>query len=297
MTDQPSFHSGFVAIIGLPNVGKSTLLNQILGQKIAITSAKPQTTRHRILGVHTTDRAQVIFFDTPGIHQAKDMLNRHLLQQALSTLSDVDLVLFMVESPRRSEDYRLIVETLQKQDRPIILALNKIDRIKKEELLPWMEEMGRELPLAALVPISALTGEGVPILLDEIQARLPQGPMYFPADTLTDQPERFIAAEMIREQVFRLTKQEIPYAAAVVVESFNEDRPDLVRIQATIYVERDSQKGIVIGKKGEMLKRIGTAARQDIERLTGARVFLELLVRVEKNWSRDPRALRRFGYE
>ncbi|MBW2062269.1 MAG: GTPase Era [Deltaproteobacteria bacterium] len=293
---ESTHYSGFVAIIGAPNVGKSTLLNRILRQKVAITSAKPQTTRHRILGVWTTPNSQVIFLDTPGIHQADNLLNQVLLRQALSTLSDADLILFMVEPDRRQKDHELVLKALKNQDRPIILAFNKIDLIKKKDLLPWMERYSRELPLAALVPISALTGEGLPVLLEEIVKQLPEGPEYYPPDTITDQPERFIAAEMIREQVFNLTRQEIPYSTAVTIEEFNEDRSDLVRIKAVIHVERNSQKGIIIGKKGEMLKRIGSAARQDIERLTGTRVFLELFVRVEKNWSQDRRAIRRLGY-
>jgi len=297
MMTSPEHRSGLVAIIGAPNVGKSTLLNRILGQKVAITSAKPQTTRHRILGVWTTPASQVIFFDTPGIHQASNLLNKVLLRQALSTLSDVDVILYMMEPGQRLEDQNLTLNSLKTQNRPVILAINKIDKIKKEDLLPLMDICSRTLTLAALVPISALTGEGVPKLLEEIVNQLPEGPQYYPPDTITDQPERFIASEMIREQVFNLTRQEIPYSTAVTVEEFNEARPDLVRIKAVIHVERQSQKGIIIGKKGEMLKRIGSAARKDIERLTGTRVFLELFVRVEKNWSRDPRAMRRFGYE
>ncbi|MBW1709155.1 MAG: GTPase Era [Deltaproteobacteria bacterium] len=297
MTTTTEHRSGLVAIIGAPNVGKSTLLNRILGQKVAITSAKPQTTRHRILGVWTTPASQVIFFDTPGIHQSGNLLNKVLLRQALATLSDVDLILFMVETGQRREDHELVLKVLKDQNRPIILAINKIDMIKKDKLLPSMAAYSRALPLAAQVPISALTGEGVPDLLKEITEQLPEGPQYYPPDTVTDQPERLIAAEMIREQIFNMARQEIPYSTAVTVEEFNEDRDNLIRIKAVIHVERKSQKGIVIGKKGEMLKRIGTAARKDIERLTGTRIFLELFVRIEKNWSRDPLAMRRFGYE
>ena len=294
--ERSGYRSGFVSIVGAPNVGKSTLLNRILGQKVAITSPKPQTTRHRILGIWTTPEAQVIFQDTPGIHQAESLFNQRMLQIALSSLSDADVILFLVEPGRRSADQELAMDSLRGQDRPVILVLNKIDTLPKESLLPWMDELSRELSPAALVPISALTGENLPNLLREIVARLPEGPQYYPPETMTDQPERVIAAEMIREQVFHQMRQEIPYATTVTVESFKEDRPDLIRIEATIHVERDSQKGILIGKKGESLKKIGTAARKDIERLTGTKVYLELFVRVEKNWSRDPRALRRFGY-
>jgi GTP-binding protein Era len=294
--ERNGYRSGFVSIVGAPNVGKSTLLNRILGQKVAITSPKPQTTRHRILGIWTTPEAQVIFQDTPGIHQAESLFNQRMLQIALSSLSDADVILFLVEPGRRSADQELAMDSLRGQDRPVILVLNKIDTLPKESLLPWMDELSRELSPAALVPISALTGENLSNLLREIVARLPEGPQYYPPETMTDQPERVIAAEMIREQVFHQMRQEIPYATTVTVESFKEDRPDLIRIEATIHVERDSQKGILIGKKGESLKKIGTAARKDIERLTGTKVYLELFVRVEKNWSRDPRALRRFGY-
>lgn len=291
-----SHRSGFVGIIGAPNVGKSTLLNRVLGQKIAITSDKPQTTRHRILGVWTSPQAQIIFQDTPGIHQARDLLNRQLVAQALGVLSDVDLVLFMVEPGRRPKDERLVIESLTGRKIPIILAINKIDLMKKDGLLPLMDEYSRRLQLAALVPVSALAGDNVDSLLKEIVANLPQGPQYYPPDTLTDQPERLIAAEMIREQVFRLTGQEIPYSTAVTVEEFKEDRADLIRVHAKIHVERDSQKKIVIGHKGSKIKEIGIAARKDIERMTGTKVFLKLFVHVQKNWSKDPRALRRFGY-
>jgi len=289
--------SGFVGIIGPPNVGKSTLLNRLLEQKIAITSDKPQTTRHRILGVWTGPDAQIVFFDTPGLHQGSGLLNRHLTARALSVLPDVDLILFMIEPGRPEDEARPVIEALREREKTVILVINKIDQVRKEDLLPLMDRFSRELPLAALVPISALKGENLKGLIEEIKAHLPPGPRYYPPDTVTDQPERFIAAEMIREEIFRLTGQEIPYSTAITVEAFKEDRPDLIKIQATIHVERPSQKGIIIGKQGQKIKQIGTAARKDIERLTGTKVFLQLFVRVQKNWSKDPRALRRFGYE
>jgi len=292
-----SHRSGFVAIIGAPNVGKSTLLNRILGQKVAITSPKPQTTRHRLLGVWTAPDGQVIFLDTPGIHDARDLLNRQLVKQALAALAEADLILFLIEPERRDADHRLVIEALRQHKQPALLAINKIDRVNKSVLLPIIDRYSRELPLAALVPVSALTGENVDRLLMEILANLPEGPQFYPPDLVTDQPERFIAAEMIREQVFNLTTREIPYSTAVTVEEFDESREDLVRITGYIHVERDSQKGIVIGRQGAMLKKIGSAAREDIERLLGVKVFLKLFVRVEKNWSKDPRALRRFGYD
>jgi GTP-binding protein Era len=288
--------SGFVGIFGAPNVGKSTLLNLVLGEKVAITSDKPQTTRHRILGVLTDPDYQVVLLDTPGIHQAKGLLHHELVNQALSALSEVDLILCLVEPGRREQDETLVIKALEKTNKPIILAINKIDRMHKPDLLPLIEYYHGLLPLAAVVPVSALTGDNVPALLEELVRHLPPGPQFYPPDTLTDQPERLIAAEMIREQVFRLTGQEIPYSTAVTVEEFIES-PKLIRILATIHLERDSQKKIVIGAKGAKLKEIGTAARGQLERLLGVQVYLELFVRIQKNWSKDPHALKRFGYK
>lgn len=296
MTAVPDHHSGFVGLLGAPNAGKSTLLNRILGEKVAITSHKPQTTRHRILGVWTRDDAQIVFLDTPGVHQAKGLLNRELVAQALGVLDDVDLVLFLTEPKSRQHDEALVVQALEQTQTPCIVAINKVDTVKKETLLPIIEDYTNRVHPLAAVPISALKGDNVDALLDEIVKHLPEGPEYYPPDTLTDQPERFIAAEMIREQVFRLTGKEIPYATAVTVESFKEE-PKLTRISAVIHVERDSQKKIVIGRQGSMLKEIGTAARMDIERLIDGKVFLELFVRVDKNWSKDPKALEQFGYK
>ena len=297
----PSFRSGFVGIIGAPNVGKSTLLNHILGEKVAITSDKPQTTRHRILGVMTTSEAQIIFLDTPGVHRSDKLLNRELVAAALGVLSDADVILFMTEPERRTADEAVALEAIAAAGRPVVAVVNKIDRIGKPDLLPVMAEYNERLQPKAIVPICALNGEGVPDLLAELTALLPEGPQYYPPDTLTDQMERFIAGEMIREQVFRLTSREIPYSTAVTVEEFKEEdrgaKGPLVRIKATIHVERDSQKGIVIGRGGSMLKEIGAAARSEVERLTGAQVFLELFVRVSKNWSKNPRALQEFGYK
>ncbi len=293
---EPGYRSGLVTIIGAPNVGKSTLLNRVLGQKIAITSAKPQTTRNRILGVWTTPQSQVIFYDTPGVHQARSLLNKRMVRTALATLSDADIILFMIELNRREADNRLILEALEKQKTPVILVINKVDKVNKLELLPAMDRYYREMNLSVIVPISALNGDNVDHLTAEIVSMLPEGPQYYPPDMVTDQPERFIAAEMVREQIFVQTKQELPYSTAVTVEEFDEQDADLVRIRAVIHVERNSQKGIIIGKKGAMLKTIGTAARADIQRLTGTKVFLELFVKVEKNWSRNARTLNRFGY-
>lgn len=288
--------SGFVGILGAPNVGKSTLLNRFSGQKIAITSSKPQTTRHRLLGVLTEPEAQIVFLDTPGVHQANNLLGRELVAQALAVLQDVDVVLFLTEPRRRVDDEQPLLEAFKEIRKPMVMAINKIDTVPKPALLPLMDEYRRLLSPEVMVPICAVTGENVHTLLKEIVTRLPIGPPYYPADTLTDQPERFIAAEMVREQVIRQTGEEIPYATAVTVEEYKEE-PHLTRISATIHVEKDSQKKIVIGAKGAKIKDIGTAARREIERMTGTKVFLELFVRVQKNWTKDPRALSTFGYK
>ena len=290
--------SGFIAIIGAPNVGKSTLLNQLLGQKIAITSEKPQTTRHRILGVAHLPGAQLVFLDTPGIHRARGPLNVRMVEVALKVLGDVDLVVFITDasSPDNASD-EIILESLRKRNLAAILAINKVDLVNKARLLPLIEQWHEAYAFRAIVPISALEVIQIDDLVAEMVAVLPEGPQYYPEDSVTDLPERFIAAEMIREKVFRLTGQEIPYGAAVTVESFKERRgKNLIDIQATIHVERDSQKPIIIGKAGRMLKRIGEQARIDIEQMVGRKVFLKLWVRVQKKWTRDTKAIKRFGY-
>lgn len=296
--DFKGFRSGFVAILGAPNAGKSTLLNRLLGEKIAITSRKPQTTRNRILGVVHRAKAQLVFIDTPGIHKARVPLNVRIVDTALAVLADVDLVLILADAAQpdtASETY--LLQRLVAVNKPFLLALNKIDRVPKNELLAQMAAWSGRRPFEAILAISALKGLEIDALLEAMQQRLPEGPPFFPEDTLTDVPERFIVAELIREKVFRLTGEEIPYAAAVTVDAFKEDsRSGRIRIHASIHVERASQKGIVIGKGGRKLKEIGQAAREDIERLLAARVYLELFVRVQKNWSRDTRALRKFGY-
>jgi len=293
------FKSGYVAIAGAPNAGKSTLLNRILGEKIAVISNKPQTTRNRILGVCHRPGAQIVFFDTPGVFLPKDKLNLRIVDSALSALEDADVILMVADAASpfpEAESY--LVAKLENRKPPVILALNKIDLIpEKDALLEIIDRWSGRYPFAAVVPISALVGSQIEDLVAAIIQLLPQGPPYFPEDTLTDQTERFIAAELIREKIFRLTGEEIPYASAVTVESFKPSTDGrLVRIEATIHLERDSQKGIVIGKGGGMLKRIGSEARQDIERMTGTRVFLKLFVRVQKNWRKDGNAIERFGY-
>jgi len=293
-----SFKSGFVAIIGRPNVGKSTLLNAILGEKIAIVSAKPQTTRNRIRGIKNTENAQIVFVDTPGIHEAKGYLNEFMVKEALAAIGDVDTIIYLVEAAKKIEDDdKFIIENLKRIKRPVILCINKVDIVIKDNLLPLMDEYSKAYAFKEITPLSAIKGEGVDELLNIIIKTLPEGPKYFSEDILTDQPERFVAAEIIREKVFLLTKQEIPYSTAVVVERFKENpQKKIVSISATINVERDSQKGIIIGKGGSMLKRIGTRARMDIERLLGTKVFLELFVRVQKDWTKDKKILKEFGY-
>lgn len=297
MTDQ-QFHSGFAAIVGRPNVGKSTLLNAILGEKIAITSDKPQTTRNRIQGIHNVAGGQIVFIDTPGVHRASSRLNRSLVETALEAIQGVDVVLYLVEATARpAAEAELMAEILAGVTAPVLLVINKVDLVVKESLFRLMEEYGRMHDFCELVPISAGKGDGVEQLVELVSRRLPVGPAYFPDDILTDLPERFVVAEMIREKIFRLTRDEIPYSVAVQVESFKE-RPEsgVIAISASIIVERDSQKGIVIGRRGEMLKRIGTAARHEIEKFLAERVFLELFVKVSRDWSDNPQKLKEFGY-
>jgi GTP-binding protein Era len=283
-------------LAGAPNVGKSTLLNRMLGEKVSITSRKAQTTRNRILGVLHRPGAQLVFLDTPGVHKATQALNVRMVDVALLAMGDADLILFMVDlkSPDPGAE-GFLVEKLEQQRRPVVLALNTTDQVRAEDVLQAIDRWRTAHPFKAVVPISAKHGHQVDALVAEMVALLPEGPPFFPEDAVTDLPERFIAAEMIREKVFRLTGQEIPYATAVTVESF-EETARMVRIHATIHVERSSQKAIVIGREGAKLKQIGRAAREDVERMLGTKVFLKLFVRVQKNWSRDTRALRKFGY-
>jgi GTP-binding protein Era len=292
------FKSGFVTIAGPPNAGKSTLLNRLLGEKISITSKKPQTTRNRILGVLHRPGTQLIFYDTPGVFEAKDKLNIRIVDEALSAVGDADLILVVVDAANSDPNAeRFLIKRIQRQTRPVILALNKIDRIDKSILLDLIDKWSGLHAFEAVVPISAKNGTQVEALVEAMETVLPQGPPYFPEDTLTDVPERFIVAELIREQVFRLTGEEIPYATAVTVESFAEEKGGrLIKINANIHIERDSQKGIIIGKNGTKLKQIGSRSREQIERLLDAKVYLKLFVKIQKNWRKDTRAIRRFGY-
>jgi len=296
--EKSQFKSGFISLIGRPNVGKSTLLNLLLGEKIAIISDKPQTTRNRILGIKNHPDGQIVFWDTPGIHRARSRLNQSMVKAALATYKEVDGICFIIEANRPFDDENdFILETLKTVEKPVLLVINKIDLIPKPDLLPIMDEYSRLRSFEPIIPISALLGEGVEVLVAEMLKILPAGPRLFPEEMITDLPERFLAAELIREKVFLRTREEVPYATAVVVEEFKErGEKNLVVIKATIQVERESQKGILIGEKGRMLKEIGRQAREEIEALLGTKVFLELWVKVEKNWREDPAALRRLGY-
>lgn len=295
---EKAFKSGFVSIAGAPNAGKSTLLNRLLGFKISITSRKPQTTRNRILGVVHRALSQIIFLDTPGIHRAKSALNIRIVDAALSTMGDADIILLVGDSANPDpESELLLVKNMEKIKKPVILALNKTDVIGKSALPGEIIRWGAMYNFDAVVPVSAKSGDGIDALLCVMEKLLPEGPPFYPDDMLTDLPERFIAAEMIRERVFRLTGQEIPYATAVTIESFEEKkRKGVVKIDAVIHIERDSQKGIIIGKNGSKLKQIGEEARKEIEQLTGKRVFLQLFVKVDKDWSKDDKTLKQFGY-
>ena len=299
MTGDPSFKSGFVSIIGAPNVGKSTLINRLVGEKIAIISPKPQTTRNRILGVKTTSNYQMVFLDTPGIHRAKSNLNVAMVRTAMATLSTVDLILFLIE-PQSSDEgsNRKVLQALQSVETEALLVVNKIDLVPQESLKHIITFFAGLHQFKGSASISALHNVGIDDLLTKIISLLPAGPAYYPIDTLTELPERFFCAEIIREKIMHLTSQEIPYAVAVTIVSFKEDeQKDLIRIQADIHVERPSQKGIIIGKGGAMLREIGKQARLDMEQLLGARVFLQLWVRIQKKWRKDPRALKEFGYQ
>lgn len=290
------FRSGFIAIVGAPNAGKSTLLNRVTGEKISITSNKPQTTRDRILGVVERPAAQIIFVDTPGIHRAKSLLNRRIVDQALAAVQDVDAILLMIDaSARDSESEQIIIEQLKKTQKTVLLAINKTDLVSSETLLPLIQTCVALHDFKAVIPISAKNGIQIDQLLGEIEKSLPEGPRLFPEDTLTDLSEKFIAGEMIREKIFRLTGMEVPYSSAVTVDSFKVESK-LIVIHASIHLDRDSQKGIVIGKGGKMLKKIGEQARRDIERMTGSKVLLKILVKVTKQWSRNENILKGFGY-
>ncbi|VEF47761.1 GTP-binding protein Era [Bacillus freudenreichii] len=296
--DEKEFKSGFISIIGRPNVGKSTFLNRVIGQKIAIMSDKPQTTRNKVQGVLTTDEAQMVFIDTPGIHKPKHKLGDFMIKLAINTFKEVDIILFMINAEEgfgRGDEF--IIEQLKSIKTPVFLVINKIDQIHPDQLITLIEQYKDMYPFKEIIPISALEGNNVDRLLEQIREYMPEGPQYYPADQVTDHPERFIVSELIREKALHLTREEVPHSIAVVIDQMKQEgKKDLIHVMATIIVERDSQKGIVIGKQGKMLKEIGQRARQDIENLLGSKVFLELWVKVQKDWRNRSTHLRDFGF-
>ncbi len=288
--------SGFVAIVGRPNAGKSTLVNTLVGRKVAIVSPKPQTTRNRIQGILNREDAQIVLIDTPGIHKPDSILSRQMMEEAEHALEGIDILSLIVDaSAEFGAGDRFAIEWLQRFRGPVFLLLNKVDRVSKPHLLPLIARYRRLYEFAEIFPISALTGEGCLDLLNGWLARLPEAPPYFPTDQFTDQPERFLAAEIVREKAILATREEVPHAIAVLVDSF-EERSDLLKIRATIYVEREGQKGILIGKRGETIKKIGTQARQELESILGARIFLELFVKVQPNWRQNAALVRQLDW-
>ncbi|HED39858.1 MAG TPA: GTPase Era [Chromatiales bacterium] len=290
-------HCGYVAIVGRPNVGKSTLLNQILGQKISITTRKPQTTRHQILGIKTTEDAQVVYVDTPGIHRgSKKAMNRYMNKAAASVINDVDVVVFVVDGLHWEEDDQAILEKLKQVDAPVILALNKLDKLgDRTELLPHIQQLSEKMSFREIIPVSASKGENVESLEATVTALLPASPPFFPEDQVTDKSERFVAAELVREKLMMRLGQEVPYSITVEIEQFKLKK-DVLHINALIWVERENQKMIVIGKKGEMLKAVGKQARIEMEAMFEQKVFLQLWVKVKDKWADDERALQNLGY-
>ncbi|OCS88532.1 GTPase Era [Caryophanon tenue] len=299
LEQKQGYKSGFISIIGRPNVGKSTFLNRVIGQKIAIMSDKPQTTRNKVQGVLTNTDSQMIFIDTPGIHKPKHKLGEFMLKTAKNTLREVDLIMFMVNAEQvLGKGDEFIMELLEGTKTPVFLVINKIDQVHPDALSGIIEGYKERFDFAEIVPISALQGNNVENLLATIESYLPEGPQYYPADQVTDHPERFIISELVREKVLHLTREEIPHSIAVVIDKIKPDdeKENMIRVQATIMVERDSQKGIVIGKRGALLKEIGTRARKDIEMLLGSKVYLELWVKVQKDWRNKSTQLRDFGF-
>jgi len=291
------FRSGFVSIIGRPNVGKSTLLNSILGEKVSIVTPKPQTTRNRIRGIKTLPAEQIIFIDTPGIHKPRHKLGDTMVKTALEAFKEVDIILFMVEPHDPGKGDKFIIKLLEEAQTQVFLLINKIDTVKKIDLLPLIDRLKEFYPFKEIIPISALKQDGIEILLKKIYDYLPPGPKYYSDDIITDQIERFMVSEIIREKVTEMTEEEVPHSIAVEVIEWKERESGLILIMSNIYVERDSQKGIIIGKGGRMLKAIGTAARADIEKLLNTKVFLELWVKVKKDWRDNRKTLEELGYK
>lgn len=290
------FKSGYVSITGRPNVGKSTLLNTILGEKVAIVTPKPQTTRNRILGIKNMKDCQIIFIDTPGIHKPKHMLGEIMVRESKEVVKEVDIILFVVEPELPGRGDNFIIETLRGLEKTIFLIINKVDTVKKPELLPVIEKYSSLFKFNEIIPISALKGDGVDILLKTILDYLPEGPKYFPDDLVTDQIERFMVSEIIRENIIHITEDEVPYSIAVDITDWNEREDGIIFIKANIYVEREGQKGIIIGKGGEKLKIIGSRSRFEIEKLLGTKVFLECWVKVKKDWRSNVNILRGLGF-
>ena len=295
--DKQGFKSGFISIIGRPNVGKSTLLNHLVGQKIAIMSDKPQTTRNKIQGILTLPDAQMIFIDTPGMHKPKHKLGDFMVKVAMNTLNEVDLILFMINATEKfGPGEAFILERLQEVKTPVFLVINKIDRIHPDDLLLIIDDYREKFPFVEIVPVSALKGNNTDRLVEVIKSYLPEGPKYYPDEQITDHPERFIIAELIREKILHLTREEIPHSVAVLIDEISRMESGTVHVMATIIVERPSQKGIIIGKQGKMLKEIGKRARLEIEPLLGSKVYLELWVKVQKDWREKISLIREFGY-
>ena len=292
-----TFRSGFIALIGRPNVGKSTLLNAVLGQKIAIVADRQQTTRNRILGIKTFEHAQMVFVDTPGIHIPRHALGASMVKAAREALREIDLIVFVTDADNKRDEDGPILSMLKDSKKPVVFVLNKADKKSLSEITEILHAYSSLFPFVALLSISALKGKGVSLLLERLHEFLPAGPKYYDEETVTDQYERFMASEIIREKIIKNTSEEVPHAAAVEILTWKEKKKGLVSISAAIYVEREGQKGIIIGKKGAMLKTIGRQARVDIEALLGARVFLELWVKVKRGWRDDNRMLRELGYE
>lgn len=291
------YKSGFVSLVGRPNVGKSTLLNRLVGQKIAIMSDKAQTTRNKIQGIYTTEKEQIIFIDTPGIHKPKHRLGDFMVRTALSTINEVDVVLFLVNvTEKRGPGDNFVIEKLRTVESPVFLVLNKIDQVHPDELLPIIEDYNEQMDFQEIIPISATEGNNVERLVETINKYLPEGPQFYPEDQVTDHPEYFIVSELIREKVLERTREEVPHSVAVVVEGMKREDDQKVLVEATIIVERKSQKGIIIGKGGKMLKDIGMNARKDIEALLGDRIFLDLYVKVQNDWREKQFYLRDYGY-
>lgn len=297
MSEQ-EFKSGFIALVGRPNVGKSTLLNKMIGEKIAIMSPKAQTTRNKIQGIYTTNEGQMVFMDTPGIHKPHNSLGDFMVKTAMSALREADMVWMLVNADQKrgvGDDF--IIHRLKESNTPVYLIINKVDLINRAEVLDQIADYNTQMDFAEIFPVSALTGEGVPELLQFTMDHMSAGPQYYPADQITDHPERFIMSELIREKVLELTRQEVPHSVAVVIDKIEREDEEHLHVQATIIVERSSQKNIVIGKQGSMIKQIGIRARKDIERLLGDKIFLETWVKVEDRWRDKPQALQSYGYK